>query len=63
MNLNFLCSLNYLYFTSYWTNSAASAVSATNEGACCSLLGRTTFGSGEAGVMSTSDLGSVPSVG
>ena len=63
MNLNFLCSLNYLYFTSYWTSSVASVVGATGEGVGCSLPSGTTFGSVEAGAMSTSDPGSVPSIG
>ena len=45
MNLNFLRSLNYLYFTSYWTSPAASADGATDEGAGCSIPGGTTFGS------------------
>ena len=63
MNLNFLLSLNYLYFTSYWTGLAASAVGATDEGAGCSLLGGTTFGSVETGATFTSDPGSVPSIG
>ena len=61
MNLNFFHSLNYLYFTSYWTGSAAFAVGATDEGAGCSLPGDTTFGSVEARATSTSDPGSVPS--
>ena len=63
MNLNFLCSLNYLYFISYWTGSVASAVGATGEGVGCSLPGGTTFASVEARATSTSDLGSMPSIG
>ena len=63
MNLNFLRLLNYSYFTSYWAGSAASAVGTAGEGTGCSLLGGTTFGSVEAGAMSTSDLGSMSSVG
>ena len=61
--LNFLHLLNYLYFTSYWGCPAASAVGAIGEGAGGSLPGGTTFGSIEAGAMSTSDPGSVPSAG
>ena len=63
MNLNFLCSLNYLYFTSYWTGSAASAVGATDKGVGCSLHGGTTFGLVEVEATSTSDLGFVPFAG
>ena len=62
MNLNFLRSLNYLYFTSYWTGAAAAAAGATGEGAGCSLPGGTTFGSIEGRATFTSDLGSAPSV-
>ena len=61
--LNFLHLLNYLYFTSYWGCSAASAVGATSEGTGCSLPGETTFGSIEARAMSTSDPGFMPSAG
>ena len=63
MNLNFLRLLNYSYFTSYWAGSAASAVGATGEGTCGSLLGGTTFGSVEARATSTPDPGSMPSAG
>ena len=63
MNLNFLRSLNYLYFTSYWTGPAASAVGATNEGAGCSLPSGTTFGSVKAGATFTSDPGCAPFAG
>jgi len=59
MNLNFLRLLNYLYLTS----SVASTNGAIGEGMGGSLPGGTTFGSIEAWAMSTSDLGSVPSVG
>ena len=62
-NLNFLHLLNYLYLTSYWGGSAASAIGATDEGVGGSLLGGTTFGSVEAEAMSTSDPGSAPSTG
>ena len=41
----------------------ASVVGATDEGAGCSLLGGTTFGSVETGATFTSDPGSVPSIG
>ena len=43
--------------------STASAVGATGEGTGCSLLGGMTFGSVEGRAMSTSDPGSVPSIG
>ena len=61
--LKLFASTNYLYFTSYWGGSAASAVGVTGGGAGCSLPGGTTFGSVEAEAMSTPDLGSVPSAG
>ena len=63
MNLIFLHLLNFLYFTNYWGGSAASVVGATGKGSGCSLPGETTFGSVEAGVMSTSDPSPVPSTG
>ena len=62
-NLNILHLLNYLYFTSYWAGSMASAVGATGEGTGYSLPGGMTFGSVEGRAMSTSDPGSVPSIG
>ena len=62
MNLNFLRSLNYLYFTSYWTGLVASTVGATDEGAGCSLPSGMTFGSVRARAMFTSDPCSVTSV-
>ena len=58
MNLNFLHLLNYLYFTSYWGGSVASAVGATGEDVGCSLPGGTTFAS-DAGLHSIRRLGDV----
>ena len=63
MNLNFFHLLNILYFTSYWGGSVASAVGTTGEGAGCSLPGGTSFGSVDAGAMSTSDPGFMSSTG